>query len=112
MTFQSGFPILITNTADPSLTCWGAVEADDVPCWDRPNRTGTPVAIGNPRSYSFGGNPNYWFNPAAFAMAAPRSYQPNNNAGGVVSDINDPRFGRVISANGARVIQLAGKLYF
>jgi hypothetical protein len=36
----------------------------------------------------------------------------NNNAGGTVSDINDPRFGRVISANAGRIVQLAGKIYF
>jgi hypothetical protein len=42
----------------------------------------------------------------------PFSYQPNNGVGSVVSDINDPRFGTVISANGARVIQIAGKIYF
>jgi hypothetical protein len=164
-TFQSGFPVQLFNSADPSLTCNAAAESDDVPCWDRPNRTSTPVGIGDPRSYALGGNPNYWFNPASFAMASPGtgignasrnplygpgfnnfdlslekevhiteskyiqlrletyntfnhtqwfpgSYQPTNNAGGVVSDINDPRFGRVIAANPARVIQLAGKIYF
>ena len=163
-TFQSGFPIMVANTANPSLTCWGAVEADDVPCWDRPNRVGG-IVTGNPRSYAIGGNPNYWFNPAAFAMAPPGtgignssrdplygpglnnfdialykdiriteskrieirfetyntfnhtqwfpgSYQPNNNAGGTVSDINDPRFGRVIAANPARIVQIGGKIYF
>ena len=40
------------------------------------------------------------------------SYQPNNDIGSVVSDINDPRFGTVISANSGRVIQIAGKIYF
>ncbi|MGH9400618.1 MAG: carboxypeptidase regulatory-like domain-containing protein [Terriglobia bacterium] len=34
------------------------------------------------------------------------------NGGGVVSDVNDPRFGRVIAAHGARILQLAGKIYF
>lgn len=165
-TFQSGFPILVANTADPSLTCWSQVEVDDVPCWDRPNRVaGVPLGVGNPRTYTINGLSNYWFNPAAFSSAAPGtgtgtssrnplygpginnfdialekdihfteskyielrlesynsfnhtqfspgSYQPNNNIGGVVSDINDPRFGRVISASGARVLQLGGKIYF
>jgi hypothetical protein len=165
-TFQHGFPLLVANTADPSDTCWSAVEFDDVPCWDRPNRvSGVSPAIGNPRNYVIGGNSNYWFNPAAFASAAAGtsvgnssrnpiygpginnfdlalykdihiteakyfqlrfetyntfnhtqfttgSYQPNNNIGGVVSDINDPRFGRVIDANLGRVIQLGGKFYF
>ena len=69
-TFQHGFPILVANTASPSLTCWSTVEVIDVPCWDRPNRTGAPFAIGNPRNYTINGNPNYWFNPDAFSMAA------------------------------------------
>jgi hypothetical protein len=164
-TFQSGFPLQLYNSASPSLTCNAAAESDDVPCWDRPNRTGAPDFIGNPRTYNLNGNSNYWFSPAAFAMAAPGtgignasraplygpglnnfdlslekeihfteskyiqlrfetyntfnhtqwfpgSYQPNNDAGGVVSDINDPRFGRVIAANSARVVQIAGKIYF
>lgn len=165
-TFQTGTPILVANTANPSLTCWSAVEVDDVPCWDRPNRvSGVPLNIGNPRNYSLGGQSNYWFNPNAFTMAAPGTtvgtssrnplyspginnfdiallkdihfteskyielrletyntfnhtqfaqgnYEPSNNIGGVVSDINDPRFGRVITANGARVLQLSGKIYF
>jgi hypothetical protein len=165
-TFQSGLPILVANTADPSLTCWSAIEFNDVPCWDRPNRVSrVPVAIGNPRNYTINGNSNYWFNPAAFSMAAPGtgignssrnplygpgindfdialfkeihiteskyfqlrletfntfnhtqfavgSYQPYSGFGGTVSDINDPRFGRVIAANPARIVQLAGKLYF
>jgi hypothetical protein len=165
-TFQSGFPIRVANSAEPSLTCWSAVEVDDVPCWDRPNRvSGVPVAIGNPRTYTLNGNPNYWFNPDAFSMAAPGTgignssrnplygpginnfdmalykeihlteskyiqlrfetyntynhtqfapgaYQAAYNIGGVVSDINDPRFGRVIAANPGRIVQLAGKLYF
>jgi hypothetical protein len=164
-TFQSGFPILVADTADPSLTCWSAVEWD-VPCWDRPNRvSGAPLGVGNPRNYTINGNSNYWFNPAAFSMAAPGtsignssrnplygpginnfdialfkeihlteskyiqlrletfntfnhtqftpgSYQSAVSFGGTVSDINDPRFGRVISANPARIVQLAGKLYF
>jgi hypothetical protein len=166
VTFQSGFPVLVANTANPSLTCWAAVETDDVPCWDRPNRvSAAPLNISNPRNNTINGAPNYWFNPAAFSMAAPGtgignssrnplyspginnfdiallkdihfteskyielrletyntfnhtqfstgSYEPANNIGGVVSDINDPRFGRVISAAGPRVLQLGGKIYF
>jgi hypothetical protein len=165
-TFQSGFPLLVANTADPSDTCWAGAEADDVPCWDRPNRvSGVSTRHGNPRSYTIAGQSNYWFNPAAFTSAAPGtgignssrnplygpginnfdialykdihfseakyiqirletyntfnhtqfatgSYQPGNNIGGVVSDINDPRFGRVISALHGRIIQLGAKIYF
>jgi hypothetical protein len=162
-TFQSGFPIIVANSADPSDTCWVSVEVDDVPCWDRPNRMqGVSTAHGNARTWTIGGQPNYWFNPAAFVSAAPgtgignssrtplygpginnfdialykeihfneakyiqlrlESYNTFNhtqfapsstqNSGGVVSDINDPRFGRVVAANGARVVQLAAKIYF
>ena len=164
-TFQSGFPVRVANTAAPSDTCWGAAEVLDVPCWDRPNRTGAALNIGNPRTYTINGTSNYYFNPAAFTQAAPGtgtgtsprnplhgpginnfdisllkdihiteskyielrletyntfnhtqftpySYQPNLGIGGVVADINDPRFGRVIAASGARVLQLAGKIYF
>jgi len=164
-TFQSGFPIRFANTAAPSDTCWGAYEVIDVECWDRPNVTGAPLNIGNPRTYTINGTPNYYFNPAAFTMAAPGtgvgtaarnfmhgpglnnfdiavikdvhiteskyfefrvetfntfnhtqftpySYQASNDIGGVVADINDPRFGTVISANDPRFVQLAGKFYF
>jgi len=163
-TFQYGFPLQLYNSASPSLTCNAAAESDDVPCWDRPNRVG-PIMKGDPRTDSIDGNSNYWFNPSAFAMAAPGtgignssraplygpglnnfdislekeihiteakylqlrfetyntfnhtqwfpgSYQPNNTAGGVVSDINDPRFGRVIATNSARIVQLSAKIYF
>ena len=71
-TFQSGFPLLLYNSAEPSDTCWGAIESDDVPCWDRPNRVaGVSTAHGNPRTYTVAGQSNYWFNPGAFSAAAP-----------------------------------------
>ena len=70
-TFQTGFPVRIANSNAPSDTCWSGKENIDVICWDRPNTTGTPLAIGNPRTYTIGGLPNYYFNPAAFAAAAP-----------------------------------------
>jgi len=72
MTFQHGFPVLMSNSANPSDTCWAAAEVVDVPCWDRPDRvSGVPFNLSNPRNYNVGGLPNYWFNPAAFASAAP-----------------------------------------
>jgi hypothetical protein len=165
-TFQDGFPIRLANTAAPSDTAWGPyIEYDDDVYWDRPNRSGVPLGIGNPRNYTIGGNPNYYFNPAAFAQAAPGtsvgdvsrnflhgpginnfdiavikdvhiteskylefrvetfntfnhtqwipySYDPIYGTGGTVADINDARFGRVISASAPRYIQLAGKIYF
>jgi hypothetical protein len=72
VTFQSGFPVEIADTAAPSLTCNPAdfAETIDVPCWDRPNRVqGVGLDIGNPRTYNIGGKTHYWFNPAAFAHA-------------------------------------------
>jgi len=71
VTFQSGFPVAIADSAAPSLTCSPGDLAGlvDVPCWDRPNRTSTPLVIGNPRTYNINGTPNYWFNPSAFAHA-------------------------------------------
>jgi hypothetical protein len=80
-TFQSGFPVLVSDSANPSLTCWSSVEVDDVPCWDRPNVVGT-AQINNPRTNNLVYNnsglnptgqslPNYWFNPNAFGVAAP-----------------------------------------
>jgi hypothetical protein len=72
MTFQHGFPVLVSNSANPSDTCWAAAEVVDVPCWDRPNVVpGVALNISNPRSYNINGLPNYWFNPAAFTSAAP-----------------------------------------
>jgi Carboxypeptidase regulatory-like domain len=69
-TFQHGFPVEISDSSDPSLTCNSTFEFLTVPCWDRPNRVG-PLQIGNPRNYTIDGSPNYWFNPSAFASAAP-----------------------------------------
>jgi hypothetical protein len=161
-TFQSGFPISVFDSAAPSLTCG---ENEFYSCWDRANLSGTPIVIGNPRTYSFGGSPNYWVNPSAFAKPAlgtggigDASRNPffgpglNNwditlykdihiseskyfqlrfetyntfnqtqflgettnqlGTGGVVSDINNPLFGRIIAANDPRFIQLAAKFYF
>jgi hypothetical protein len=160
-TFQSGFPVAVYDSLVPSLTC--NVTFTFYQCPDRANLTSTPIAIGNPRTYAIGGQPNYWFNPSAFAIPASgtgglgnasrnplfgpginnwdltlykdihvseskyfqlrfEAYNVFNhsqftgtstgNGGGVVSDINNPEFGRIISANAPREIQLAGKFYF
>ncbi|HEV2423209.1 MAG TPA: carboxypeptidase-like regulatory domain-containing protein [Terriglobia bacterium] len=72
VTFQHGFPVLVSNSLNPSDTCWSAAEVVDVPCWDRPDRvSGVPLNISNPRNNTINGAPNYWFNPAAFTSAAP-----------------------------------------
>ncbi len=167
-TFQSGFPVAVFDSAFSSLTCDPAIAF--YACPDRANVVpGKQIDIGNPRNYSLNGQPNYWFNPAAFSIPAAGTgignasrnpiYGPgidnwdlsllkdihiteskyfeirieaynvfnqtqfaggafNQGSGGIVSDVNDPRFGRVISVlpgstNGdGRVLQLGGKFYF
>ena len=52
------------------------------------------------------------YNTFNHTQFTPFSYQPNNGIGGVVADINDPRFGTVLQAASGRVIQIAGKIYF
>ncbi|HVA72060.1 MAG TPA: carboxypeptidase-like regulatory domain-containing protein [Candidatus Limnocylindrales bacterium] len=62
-TFQSGFPITISDSGFTSLQC-SAFEFYS--CWDRPNVVSTPI-IQNPRSNT--GSGNFWFNGSAFAIA-------------------------------------------
>ncbi|MGH9431716.1 MAG: carboxypeptidase-like regulatory domain-containing protein [Terriglobia bacterium] len=64
-TFQSGFPVAVTDNAFTSLTCMITLAFYDCP--DRANVTSTPLGIGNPRNYTVGTKVNYWFNPKAFA---------------------------------------------
>lgn len=158
-TFQSGFPLGLFNSGRPSLSCWAY---SYYACPDRPNVTGAPDNIGNPRTYAINGSSNYYFNPAAFSAPGPgagignSSRNPlhgpglndfdialekdiyiteskyielrletfntfnhtqftgvgSNSDGGVITDINDPRFGRVVEANDPRILQLGGKIYF
>ncbi|MGH9407156.1 MAG: carboxypeptidase-like regulatory domain-containing protein [Terriglobia bacterium] len=158
-TFQSGFPLGLWDSANPSLVCWEYLYYS---CPDRPNETGAPLNIGNPRTYTLNGNSHYYFNPAAYSMPAAgagignSSRNPlhgpgldnfdislhkdiyitestyfelrletfnafnhtqfkgpgNNSNGGVITDVSDPRFGRVVSALDPRVVQLGGKIYF
>ncbi len=65
-TFQHGFPVAVFDDAFTSLTCDPGISF--YACPDRANVTGTPLSIGNPRNYTIGGQPNYWFNPKAFAI--------------------------------------------
>jgi hypothetical protein len=77
-TLQHGFPIPVFDLLAHSLTC------DDngisfYVCPDRPDRTGAPLAIGNPRNHTINGGQNYWFNPAAFTIAPLGSGIGNSN---------------------------------
>lgn len=63
-TFQTGFPITLTDSSDGSGQCNAAVTFYG--CWDRPQVVG-PLQFENPRT-SAG---NLWFNPAAFAVETP-----------------------------------------
>ena len=53
------------------------------------------------------------YNTFNHTQFVPYSYQPNNGIGGVDADTADgPAFGQMTAAQGARAIQLAGKIYF
>jgi Carboxypeptidase regulatory-like domain len=67
-TFQSGFPVAVSDSAFPSLTCDPAISF--YACPDRANVTGTALGISNPRTHTIAGSPNYWINPAAFSIPA------------------------------------------
>ena len=67
-TFQTGIPVTVGSSALLSDTCDAAFEFFS--CWDRPNLV-APVKTFNPRSSSFNGQGNYWFNPSDFAEASP-----------------------------------------
>ncbi|MHB8756222.1 MAG: carboxypeptidase-like regulatory domain-containing protein [Candidatus Acidiferrales bacterium] len=67
-TFQSGFPLDVVDSSFGSLTCMAAIS--DFACPDVPNLVGK-IQYGNPRNYTIGGQNHYWFNPSAFAHAAP-----------------------------------------
>jgi hypothetical protein len=67
-TLQHGFPVNVWSSAWQSLTCDIAIVF--YACPDRADRTGSPLVFGNPRNNTINGNPNMWFNPAAFAVPA------------------------------------------
>lgn len=73
-TLQTGFPVIIGDSNTLSLQCPG-LAVEFYGCWDTPNAVGYPN-IYNPRNatLSFGSNPpqpNYYFNPNAFAQETP-----------------------------------------
>jgi hypothetical protein len=66
-TFQTGIPVTVGSSALRSGTCDANFEFFS--CWDRPNLV-APVNIFDPRSVSFKGKTNYWFDPSSFKEAA------------------------------------------
>ncbi|MDD5542310.1 MAG: carboxypeptidase regulatory-like domain-containing protein [Acidobacteriia bacterium] len=65
-TFQTGFPFNPTQSGRSSLQC---TVFTFYSCPDRPNVAG-PAPTLDPRSATFNGLSNYWFNPAAFSAEA------------------------------------------
>jgi carboxypeptidase family protein len=61
--FQSGFPIHFQDTNLLSANCTWFLSFYG--CSDRPDIVSRPHAL-DPRSASFNGKPNYWFDPASF----------------------------------------------
>ena len=59
---QTGQPIILVDQNQLSLTCVNHVYYS---CPDRPDLVSMPVAL-NPRTASFGGLQNYFFDPASF----------------------------------------------
>lgn len=71
-TFQHGFPVAVWNTNFTDLVSGGGYYNNGFYApLQRVNVTGAPLGIRDPRNYSIGGLPNYWFNPAAFTSPAP-----------------------------------------
>jgi hypothetical protein len=67
-TFQSGFPVNISDSGFTSATCDVFVYYD---CWDAPTQI-APLKIGDPRTNTFGKVKHVLFNgPATFAPALP-----------------------------------------
>ena len=150
-TLQAGFPVTIAdNFGFHSLTC---VIFEGYSCWDVPNQVGSIRTL-DPRT-----QPNYWFDPNAFAVEANGTignarrnffHGPglNNSDFAIYKDtrfgsdptkrlevrlemfnvanhaqfqstrsipdgnINDGTFGRILSANPPRLVQLGVKYYF
>ncbi len=71
-TFQTGFPIQLSESDYRSYACSGAISFYG--CWDRPKVVGTVKEYSNPRT-----SPNNdWFNPSAYS---PENYGTLGNAG-------------------------------
>jgi len=68
-TFQSGFPMDVVDSADPSLHCYSS---SDFVCFDVPNVVG-PITYTNPRTSASNPN-NQVFSASAFASPAPGTF--------------------------------------
>jgi hypothetical protein len=71
---QTGFPILLQDSNNFSLTC--DLFLSFYGCPDRPDLVSTPTIL-NPKTSMIGGNDHYWFNPSAFT----------DNAVGTLGDV-------------------------
>jgi len=65
---QKCSPVNFYGSAYQSLDCDPALVF--YACPDRADRTGAPLAFGNPRNNTINSLPNKWLNPAAFAVPA------------------------------------------
>jgi hypothetical protein len=65
-TFQSGFPMDVVDSSDPSLRCYPGFS--DFACMDVPNQVG-PIQYLNPRSTNASTGISQWFSASSFASA-------------------------------------------
>lgn len=115
-TLQTGFPIIIGDSNTLSLQCPG-LGVEYYGCWDTPNVVGYPGNY-NPRNatLAFGSNPpepNYYFNPNAFAAETPGvlgNEGRNNFHGPGINDTDLSLFKNIFYTEG-RYIQLRLEAY-
>jgi hypothetical protein len=108
-TLQKGFPVAVWDANFGSLTSGGGYFNNGffAPL-DRPDRTGSSLAYGNPRNYTIAGSPNYWFNPAAFSEPAVGTMGDSNRNPlyGPGLNFTDLALEKVIHIDEARWLQL------
>jgi hypothetical protein len=63
-TFQTGFPFNLSDSSQSSLACNGT---SFFACPNNPNQVAASVTTLNPRTSSFNGKGDYWFDPSSFA---------------------------------------------
>jgi hypothetical protein len=112
-TLQTGFPIIVGDTADLSLQCPVASPFSYYGCWDTPNAVGYP-GIYNPRNttlqYSTNPSPlpNYYFNPNAFAQETPGQLgnEGRNNFHGPGINSTDLALSKLVKFSETRQVEL------